>query len=129
MGYNTGKPMGNPEQDGVLSNVQTYPCNQYNCSTPYFELRNGDMDEYIFNTLQFLASQPLEILNTGGSLKNSHLLPDGGFKIHAINTTHLNYTVLVNDHRLFQYHRNNAITKAGARSNDHTIYQITSIEG
>ena len=56
MGYNKGSPMNDPDSKGVLSNVQSFPCMHYNTSTPYFELRDGDMDEYIFNNLNYLAS-------------------------------------------------------------------------
>lgn len=113
MGYNRGKPMNDPDDKGVLSNVQSFPCVSSNYSTPYFELRDGDMDEYIFNTLTFLADQPIDLQDLGGEVPNLNLVPDGGFKMHAINSTHLKYTVLINDNRYYQYHRNNGITKIG----------------
>lgn len=44
-------------------------------------------------------------------------MPDGVYKVYEANKHGLHYTFRVNDHHIWQYHRNNGISKIGIHSN------------
>jgi hypothetical protein len=43
-------------------------------------------------------------------------MPDGVYKVYEANNHGLHYTFRVNDHHMWQYHRNNGISKMGIHS-------------
>ena len=72
------------------------------------------MDEFLFYHLDILSNTTLDISNRSfDQNENVNALPDGVYRIKEANNYKLEYDVRVNDHHIWQYHRENGFTKIG----------------
>jgi len=71
-------------------------------------------DEYIFEHLNNLANTTIEYSKRNfDDNVDVKAIPDGLFTIFEANNKTLNYDSSVNDHHIWQYHKENGITKMG----------------
>mmetsp|Transcript_17869 Transcript_17869/g.12823 ORF Transcript_17869/g.12823 Transcript_17869/m.12823 type:complete len:139 (-) Transcript_17869:510-926(-) len=98
-------------------NIIEYPCKDSNRTVPYFrELdRNdfGTVNEYMYHVLKQMNLQKMVYFDYNYKVKHREELPDGAFTVYEASEEVLSYKMQINDYRVWQYHRNNGVTKIG----------------
>lgn len=119
-GFNQGQHITNPRGSGMLQsgkNILDYPCLKANRSVPYFkpfEDSGGEsMNQHIYDLLDSMSSEFLDTYSKNNEIKGADQLPDGMLEIGRANQNELAYRLQMNDYSIFQYHRNNGISKIG----------------
>ena len=112
--------MTSPMSSGMLQggkNILEYPCVQANRSVPYFikhdDSKGESMNEHIYNILDTMSFQFLDTFSKNNKIKGLDDLPDGMVEIGKANSENLQYRIQMNDYSIFQYHRNNGVSKIG----------------
>jgi len=137
-GYNTGSPIHRPQSSGMINgrtSVLQYPCEEVNKSVPYFvplSEKYRHNNEYLFDTLDLMHMQDIDLVNKYAKVEHMEKLPDGTFTIYESTPKKLRYKFQANDNNYWQYHRNNGITKIGiinSEQDNSTIYLLRTVEG
>jgi hypothetical protein len=120
VGFNEGKSMTSPKSSGMLQsgkNILNYPCTQINRSVPYFKKHDNtvgpSMNEHVFDLLDSMSAEFLDTYSKNNVIKGLENVPDGMIEFKRASKENLQYRVQMNDHSIFQYHRNNGISKIG----------------
>ena len=83
---------------------------------PYFkELSptHQTLSSYLVSTIEKLNSQEIEYYNYNYKVKHLDEMPDGALSVDHASSQKLKYNLMLNDVRVWQYHRNNGVTKIG----------------
>lgn len=119
-GANEGLPMTRPKSSGMLQggqNILEYPCSRINRSVPYFKKHDNfagnSMNQEMYNLLDQMSFEFLDTYSKNNEIKGLEGLPDGMIEVGKANSKKLDYRIQMNDYSIFQYHRNNGISKIG----------------
>lgn len=140
-GFNTGDNWSHASNGGVISgsNILTQPCSSVEKNVPYFRdwqtenkkqiNKYEDVDAYLFEHLSNLAETKISYVDRNLDYnKDVRALPDVVFTVKEANDKVLNYDSKVMDHHLWQYHRNNGLTKLGlGAGKKHGRYEMLRI--
>lgn len=138
-GHNDGRPWGRQAGRGLIdgrSNILSASCNQKDVKrmVPYFKdwhefnekvanSKYKDMDDYLFQYLDVLGTIPVGYENrTMDGDPNVRALPDAVYRVQEANQQRLIYDVRVNDNHMWQYHRENGLTKVGIEDSKHDLH-------
>ena len=105
----------------------SFPCSTVNKMAPYFKdwkAENNkyynkfeDVDAFLYEKLTNLALTEITYVNRNMDYnKDVQAMPDAVFTVNEANEHRLDYDTKVNDHHLWQYHRQNGFTKIGLAS-------------
>lgn len=89
------------------------------------------MNLYLSDVLAILGKSNLDFNDRSAYFPELDLLPDGAFIIKEVNKKKFKYNLQINDHKLWQYHRYNGITKIGLfdKEDNYTYKILRTIEG
>lgn len=121
VGFNEGQSMFKPLSSGMLQggkNILDYPCYKAKRAVPYFkhhdEKKKGmSMNAHVYDILDEMSFEFLDTFSKNNEIKGLDLLPDGMIEIGKANKENFAYRIQMNDYSIFQYHRNNGISKIG----------------
>lgn len=89
-----------------------------------------DSDAFIYEHLDNLGHTPINFVNrTFDDNADVTALPDAVYKVFEANQKKLNYEFKVNDHHVWQYHRNNGFSKITIHSKHLDAQILRIIEG
>lgn len=71
------------------------------------------MNQQIYKQLDEMSFQFLDTYSKNNEIKGLDGLPDGMIEVSKASTQKLDYRIQMNDYSIFQYHRNNGISKIG----------------
>lgn len=142
-GENTGTPWRDDNSTGLISidNILSSPCNQKEKVVPYFQEWNQfntehefskwqNVDAFLFKHMENLQHTPIDFVNrTFDDNKDVSALPDGVFKVFEANPKSLHYTFRINDNHIWQYHKNNGLSKITIRSKRVDAQILRIVEG
>lgn len=95
-------------------NIMEIPCASVNKTVPFFkELKKGSQNQEMYDIVNRLSDQHLELELRGQDVDGLDQVPDGMLKIAESNKNKFRYKLQINDYRYYQYHRNNGISKLG----------------
>lgn len=67
----------------------------------------------MFEELQAISTEDLNLNAKDTALEDLYRVPDGMIEVQRASATNFDYRMQIQDHKYFQYHRNNGITKLG----------------
>jgi len=121
-----------------MKNLLQSPCNEVNKLVPYFKdftslnenKEYKDMDDYLFKRLEKLENTPFKYGDRDmESNPDVQALPDAVYRVSEASSRSLVYDVRVNDHHLWQFHRENGMTKAGIKLKNTKTQFLRSLQG
>lgn len=129
-GVNTGENWSHSDNSGIIDgskNILSSPCSSVEKNTPYFKEwstenkkmydKYEDIDAYLFEHLTKLSDTTFDYVDRNLDYNEDvKALPDVVYTVKEANDKILSYDSKVADHHLWQYHRNDGMTKLGLGS-------------
>jgi hypothetical protein len=116
----------NNTNSGIINgdkNLMSFPCSQVEKIVPYFKDWNydnhnkffdkyEDVDAFLYEKLTNLAGTKIKYIDRNLDWNEDvKAMPDAVFTVNEANEHRLDFDTKINDHHLWQYHRNNGFTK------------------
>ena len=70
----------------------------------------------MYQSLDRLTTTPFDYMDRDFDNDDVRALPDAVYRVNEANSKRLDYDVRVADHHIWQYHRENGMTKLGMRN-------------